>query len=260
MSHSLVRDLYYSLILDNSKYLTWEAGESNIILSAPHGGGIKPINIPKRSYGNRSGDTYTRRLTEKILQLLDKKPYFIYADIHRSRVDLNRDIIEGAQGNPKAEKIWRNWDTILRTYTQSTKELYGRGLHIDIHSHANSNKFQIGYGLNVSDYLNSRDGYPIVRRSTMYSLKIRGKSEYNTLFGNGSFPHLLEIHGLNVLIPKSDAGYLNGGRNIKEFSGKGIGSIQIECPISVLSSDLNYVAQVLAFSIQEFQRKFIADG
>src|SRR3990172_12176611 len=117
--HSITRDLFYSIFPNKSNYLTYRTGNSPIILSAPHGGNVRPISIPRRKYGNRSRDTYTRRLIQKVIELLDEKPYFIYANIHRSRVDLNRDLEEAAQGNKKAKEIWENWNMSLGEFRNS---------------------------------------------------------------------------------------------------------------------------------------------
>lgn len=255
MNYNQARDIFYSVFPNKNKYLDYGEGESNIILSAPHGGGIKPFDIPYRSYGNRSGDTYTRRLIKAIIDKLDKKPYYIYADIHRSRVDLNRDIGEGAQGNFKAQQIWNAWNRTLDYFTDIVSMGFSKGLYIDIHSHNKSNKFEIGYGLGVKDYLAVRKNKPISSKSTMYGVKRAGYSEYSTLFGNISFPNILEYSGYDILVPTSEASYLNGGRNIREFSGNSIGALQIECPISVLRYDLSGVASSIAVVLELFTER-----
>lgn len=253
--HSITRDLFYSVFPNSIKYLTYGVGNIPIILSAPHGGGIKPLSIPYRKYGNRGRDSYTRRLIQKVIELLDK-PYYVYSDIHRSRVDLNRDIEEAAQGNRKAELIWTQWNNKLNEFTSIVKAKHGKGLYVDIHSHNNSDKFQIGYGLSVNEYNDIRVGWEINDKSTMYAFR-DGNSEFPALFGEFSFPHNLEVFGYEVLIPEAENKYLNGGRNIYKFSDKSIGAIQIECPIPVLRKDLNGVAVALANSIEIFRNNLM---
>lgn len=257
MAHNILTDFYYSIFPNSDKYLTYAPGKTNIILSAPHGGGIKPSTIPARTTGNRSGDTYTRRLIQRVVELMHEKPYFIYADIHRSRVDLNRKFSEATDGNYGAEKIWMKWNTTLADYVTKIRNKYGKGLYIDLHSHNNNELFQIGYGLTVNSYLNLRKGLAISSKSTMYPLKVKGKSEFTTLFGNGSMIRTLENRGFRVLVPEAEDKYLNGGRNIKAYSGGGIGAMQIECPIPVLKSDLEEVAMTIVEGIERFQEKFL---
>lgn len=255
--HSLIRDIYYSIFPNKSKYLVYKSGNSPIILSAPHGGGIKPTDIPYRMYGNRSGDSYTRRLIIEILNVVMTKPYYIYSDIHRSRVDLNRDIIEAAQGNKKAENIWNDWNNILGYFTSSIARKHKKGLYIDIHSHKKSNKFEIGYGISAKDYLDIRAGFETKKHSTLFPLVTENNSERNILFGTSSIIGTLERFNYDVLIPDKDENYLNGGYNIKKHSGNGIGAIQIECPIPVLKKDLDGVAQAIANGILIFQERFL---
>lgn len=256
--HNVFRDLFYSIFPHKSasNYLTFGIGESPIILSAPHGGDIKPLDIPYRKYGNRSRDTYTRRLIELVIEKLPQKPYYIYSDIHRNRVDLNRDIVEAAQGNKKAEMIWRIWNNILLNYTASSVGRFGKVLYIDIHSHSNSDKFQIGYGLSVKEYNDVKARWKIKDKSTMYAFSEFGY-EFPVLFGEYSFPNSIESYGYKILVPQDEKHYLNGGRNIKEFSGNKVGAIQIECPIPILKTDLNNVAYLFVDAIRKFSREFL---
>lgn len=257
MGHSLINDFYYSIFPDSRKYLTFETGETNVLLTAPHGGGIKPRDIPNRAYGNRSGDTYTRRLIQKMINLMDKNPYYLYSDIHRSKVDLNRDIDEAAQGNKKAEKVWKDWNHILSSYQNIIRTNFDNGLYIDIHSHNKHNKFELGYGLSVRNYLDIREGRQVKAHSTLYALKEPNKSEFNTLFGDGSFVDTIEKFGFDVYTPYAEKAYLNGGRNVTKYSGNRIGALQIECPISVLKTGLNDVAYALVNGIYIFQERYM---
>jgi hypothetical protein len=257
MTHNILGDLLYSIFPQQDKYLTYGIGNSPIILSAPHGGNIKPISIPKRTWGNRSRDTYTRRLIQRVIELLPDKPYYIYSNIHRNRVDLNRDFEEATQGNKSAEKIWSEWNITLDKFKTVVSGRYGRGLYIDIHSHNNSSLFQIGYGLKVKDYLDLKGGWETRNHSTLHPLVDKDTSEKSLCFGYNSIISNLEYNGYNVLVPKEEAKYLNGGRNIREFHGKGIGAIQVECPIPILKKDLDRVARALANSIISFRQAFL---
>lgn len=256
MTHSVINDIRYS-IFAREDYLTYDEGNNNIILSAPHGGGMKPFFIPNRQYGNKGRDSYTRRLIEKIIELSRDKPFYVYSDIHRSKVDLNRDIIEGAQGNIEMQGVWHQWNDILDIYLNRVRQSYGRGLYIDLHSHNKSNKFQIGYGMSVSDYLDGLDGKSTVSTSTLSPLFLTESDPYEISFGKYSFVSLLEYLGCEVLVPRSDEEYLSGGRNIRVFNGKGIGSLQIECPVSALKKDIDWVADVLLSAIKIFDERFI---
>ena len=74
-------------ITGKSSYINYDIGEIPLILTNPHGGGVKPFFIPNRKYGKTLQDTYTRRLTYKILDLMNYTPYYLLSDIHRVKVD-----------------------------------------------------------------------------------------------------------------------------------------------------------------------------
>lgn len=255
--HNILRDWYYSNFPNSSKYLTYGRGKTNVVISAPHGGGIKPKHIPDRKYGNKGQDTYTRRIIQRVLELSNEKPYFVYADIHRSKLDLNRGIEEAAQGNKEMEAVWKEWNTILPSYLEEAVSNYGKCLYIDLHSQNNNSYFQIGYGLKVKDYLDIKNHRVVTSRSTMYALKGSRKSEFHPLFGNYSFPWSIESRGFKVLVPKEEDKYLNGGRNILHYSGDGVGAIQIECPISVIKYNVEDTSIMIVKAIKNFKERYM---
>lgn len=249
-----IRDLYYSVV-PRSSYLKFTAGNTNILITAPHGGGMKPVSIPRRKYGQKLMDTYTRRLTSKLIGRFPShsSPSFLISDIHRSRVDLNRDIEEGAQGNKRAEKIWKEWDSTILGVQSWIKTNYTYGVYIDIHSHNDGDYFELGYNLSARNYRalyeNGYTTYPTTI-DTLY-----GKP-YEMIFGYNSFRQGLRYYGYKDFFPTGNEVYFNGGRNIEVYSGFGIGAIQIECPVSILKKDLNGVADFLFDQISLFTRKF----
>jgi hypothetical protein len=248
---TIVSDLFYSAIPKNS-YLRTGVGENNLIITAPHGGNIKPLFIPRRKGGVQVQDTYSRRLTEKIIEYLDEKPYYIISDIHRSRIDLNRNIWEACEGNYRAEKIWNSWDKTIQRFTNEVIHKYRYGLYIDIHSHNDGDYFELGYNLSAKDYIKLFDEMDV----TGSSLDSLGYDLHDMVFGSYSLKYSLEDWGYDIFFPTKNEVYFNGGRNIEVYSGNGIGAIQIECPVSILKDDLDWVAFALAESIAKFQRGF----
>ena len=248
-----IRDLYYSLV-SRDKYLINDFGHTNLIITAPHGGGMKPLSIPTRKYGKKLMDTYTRRLSKELIKLLSYSPYYVISDIHRSKVDLNRSIEEAAQGNSKAEGIWNDWNVYIDWYKDEIDRIYGKGLLIDIHSQGKTKSFQLGYGISARTYNRMRNRESYTEKSTLSSLK---QDEYEMIFGEFSIRESLKRYGYDVLTPKDDDIYFNGGRDIEHFSGNGLGAIQIECPTSVLKKDLNGVAIALKHAILTFREWFI---
>lgn len=248
-----IQELFYSVV-PKTHYLTYKAGSSNVVISAPHGGGIRPFSIPPRKGGVQVRDTYSRRLTELVVDKLYQSPSYIISDIHRSRVDLNRSIEEAAEGNPKAEAIWREWDGTIRGFLDEARERNPRVLYVDIHSHDDNDTFELGYNLSASDYLRAMRGEKVRGVSTFDSIP---GSLYQKLFGPYSFKHSLELMGLKTFIPNGTEVYFNGGRNVEVYSGEGVAAIQIEAPWEILHKDLERAARAIRFAIDNFCYKYI---
>ena len=246
-----LRDLYHSII--PTEYITvGGAYRNNIVITAPHGGGMKPIFIPKRKYGKLLQDTYTRRIINGIIDKYraDLKPLSLISDIHRSRVDFNRDIIEGAQGNHKAEELWRYWDYKMQSITDVLRNKFKKSLYIDIHSHNDNDSFQLGYNLSARAYNELKNTRFTADKSTLFSLS---DDQYNMIFGMSSIKKSLEHYGYSVYSPNGNEVYFNGGRGIETFSGNGIGAIQIEVPVSVAKEDFDGCINALYHAIDVFR-------
>lgn len=247
-----IRDLWYSVVPRN-RYLQTGWNNSNIILAAPHGGGMRPVSIPKRSHGKTKMDTYTRRLTKSLISRFEDKPNYVIADIHRSRVDLNRDYDECCE-HPKAVEIWNDWNDTVEIFCRRVLRDFGDGLYVDIHSQAKTDTFHLGYSLSVDDY-NRAKKRGSVSGSTIDS--VENIELWDLMFGPYSIKSGLERFGFRAHEPKYESIYYNGGRNIETFSGNGLRAIQIECPISILREDREAVAFALRYSIDAFRERFL---
>lgn len=253
-SHTTIRDVFYSVM--PTTYLRYGGWDTDIIITAPHGGGIKPLGLPKRKHGISIQDTYTRRITRDLLSLYSRtrQPHYIIADIHRSRVDLNRNIKEGAEHNEGAERIWKTWHSLMQTYVKSDKKRFNKVLYVDIHSHNNNDSFQLGYNLDAARYLELKTMGKTKAKSTMDSL---GFNKYDVIFGEHSFKQGLENMGFSVYNPVGGEAYFNGGYNIETYSGNGVGGIQIEIPVSAAVNDYRETVKALKYAIERFRNAFI---
>src|SRR5690606_324083 len=80
-------------------------GDMPLIISAPHGGRLRPEEIPDRSCPNITTvlDTNTEELAQEMERILVEeygvRPYMIVAQISRRKIDLNREINEATCGN-----------------------------------------------------------------------------------------------------------------------------------------------------------------
>jgi len=153
-------------------------GNVGIILSVPHGGWLEHPEIADRTDAalmnlmNNNNNNYATAATNKIRTTADgwtidlgaeifktvmdelpgqKVPHLVVCKLKRSKVDVNRDIVEGAQENPIAKATHKAYHAFIR----EAKSVSERGIIFDIHGQSHGqNKAEIGYLL-TKDVLNS---------------------------------------------------------------------------------------------------------
>lgn len=139
-------------------------GNFSLIISAPHGGIIAPVDVPDRTIGgcrrNTSvctwfyndtcsdgqkcssttvKDTLSDEFAENVANELRANwsltPYVIIGKWSRKKVDFNREINEATLNHPEAILAYQNYHSNLRQAVNDTDQRFGRGLLIDIHGH-----------------------------------------------------------------------------------------------------------------------------
>ncbi|CAF2332200.1 unnamed protein product [Rotaria sp. Silwood2] len=234
-------------------------GNVNIILSVPHGGSLMPDNVPDRTKEvyihllntnnsfhdaehckiNVIKDIRTDEFTENVINELNKignlKPFIIIGKWHRKKVDFNREILEGTLNNPEAISAYKNYHMNLNDAINQVNHLFGKGLLIDIHGHAQGNYSMIGYMLS-SNQLNQNDLSDPSFKTSIESLCKSNRNE--SIRGQTSFGSIFERHELGVAYPSlanpkpGSRVFFHGGYIIQNYSSK-INAIQIELPYDI---------------------------
>lgn len=260
--------MYYRDVLDfigsvfgRDEYIKYKRGKLNLLITAPHGGGVKPRDIPDRTTGKLKKDSYTRRLSYQLVRDFNNLPFYVIADIHRSKVDLNRKVTEAINiGDKKAFKIWHTWNYLLSNYCKTISRNYGKGLMLDIHCNNDNDGIQFGYGISKTDFIYLKETKNYMGKSTVDSFVNDKNSLYDVIFGENSLPNSLENLGYKIFTPTlettSDIFY-GGGYNIVTNSGNGMGAIQIEFPVAMLREDLNKLSRDLQISITTFMNNYV---
>ena len=236
-------------------YIDYKEGTTNLLLTASHGGNKKPDTIPNRTKGKLFRDTYTQPLVYKLLDKFSyyNKPYYIIADIHRKKIDLNRNLSNGTERNPYQEAIWYYWNYVLSKSKYEILDKNKYGLHIDIHSHNNSDEFHLGYNLSTETCIKLAKGWRVLGSS----LDSIDKDLNNMVHGKYSLKSSMEKFGFSIFEPTLGKEYFNGGYNIETSNGNGLGGIQIEIPVSVLRVKREEIIEALYESIIIFKENFI---
>lgn len=148
--------------LGRESYTEYHPGTLPLVLTAPHGGYLTPAGIPDRSWGTTVQDRNTRELTMAVREALFARtgayPHVILSNLHRIKLDPNREIVEAAQGNSEAERAWWEFQIFAEEAGNLVEEAFGEGLHLDMHGHGHEiDRLELGYLLSGSD-LSEPDG------------------------------------------------------------------------------------------------------
>lgn len=260
----------------SNNYIEYLAGNSPVIISVPHGGSLKPTEIPDRDcdgcvYVN---DAYTVNLAKEIKEAYytatGTYPHIIINNLHRTKLDANRDLKEAADENLVAEQAWYEFHNFIETAREEVLMTAGKGLFLDIHGHGHDiQRLEIGYLLSKNSLQQSDETLNTSSYQDASSLKhliqtnITGLTHAELLRGMSSFGSLIENSGFAGVpsgsdpFPHDDDLYFSGGYNTKRYSsllGGTIDGIQIECNQDVRFDETNRLlfAESLALVIEEY--------
>lgn len=121
----LILSVYFKshaqVIYGVNNYTEYDKGTLPIIISVPHGGSLTPSTIPDRTCNSPTlvTDGYTislaRQIDSSLFNLTGKHPHIIYCNLKRTKIDCNREIIEGACGNAEAIQAWNEFHNFIDT-------------------------------------------------------------------------------------------------------------------------------------------------
>jgi hypothetical protein len=235
-------------LFGEKEYIEYLPGTLPLIISAPHGGTLKPADIPNRTEGKVAQDSNTQELSRLIRDEMQRQyggtPHLIICRLHRLKLDANREIKEAAQGNPQAEKAWHEFQNFINQAREQVTKEFGAGLYIDLHGHRHIRGWvELGYALNAQkldlsdEQLNSDPS--IVAASTLPELDKRSPVSFAALLrGPDSLGALLAAEGFASVpspqVPTPGANdYFSGGYNSQthgSMNGGTISGLQVECP------------------------------
>jgi len=228
-----------------SGYVDYHPGTLPLILTAPHGGYLEPVEIPDRGWGTTGQDWNTKELPLAIREAVHARtgayPHVIISNLHRIKLDPNREIVEAAQGNADAERAWWEFQIFADEAGELVEDAFGEGLHLDIHGHGHEIKrLEIGYLLSRTDLAEPDgvlSGSVYVNKSSVKALASRGGNDLAGLVrGAWSLGTLLEERFVPA-VPSTDQpnpgqdDYFTGGYNTVRHGsrdGGNISGIQIE--------------------------------
>ncbi len=259
-------------------YVQYVPGDLPVVLSAPHGGGFTPSEIPNRTFGVTGTDRNTAELIlavrDAFLEQTGRSPHVIISHLARVKLDPNREIVEAAQDDPFAEQAWHEFQDWISLARETVQEDFDRGMYFDLHGHGHDiDRLELGYLLSRSE-LNQADT-PLDALAVVASTSIRDLGRDSPLpfsqllRGPTSLGGYLQLEGVRSVpspgdLSPGDDDYFSGGYNTRQHGsvsdGEVVSGIQIEHHFSGLrDTDENrrtYAAQlgraIRLFMIQHY--------
>lgn len=218
----------------DDSWLDTVQGNMPLVISAPHGGTIKPEGIADKDCGAKVMDNNTADLAfeiEKAFANYGKTPHLIVARIARAKVDLNRDKDVATCGKPMMGETWEQYHLAIERALEQAIDEFGYAMYIDLHGQSHPVKrLELGYLLRTAALTESYEAPQTnLERAEQTSLRnvLRGneKLSLETLFtGDNALGTLLAEAGFPAVPSQSDPypqegePYFTGGYNTRRYT------------------------------------------
>jgi N-formylglutamate amidohydrolase len=230
-----------------ARYIEYLAGDLPLVLTAPHGGRLKPAGLADRKEGSLEMDANTQELARALAAAVHARTgahvHLVASHLHRVKLDPNREIKEAAQGDPAAELAWREFHAAVAGALAAAVARHGFAFLVDLHGHAHPiSRLELGYALstaqlNVPDAAFDRSG--VIAVSTFRDLHTRRPGSAAALLrGPRSLGALFAAQGYDVVpgpaAPRpGNTPYFNGGYIVRHHTAApqnaAVAGLQIEC-------------------------------
>ncbi|WP_299668054.1 T9SS type A sorting domain-containing protein [uncultured Polaribacter sp.] len=208
---------------DSKKYIEYIPGTMPIIISAPHGGRLTPNNgeIPDRTCGTNAMDDNTdvliKEIQKKCFDQFGVYPYIIINNLHRKKLDPNRNESVATCGNATAKVYYDAFHNFIDAASADINSKFGKGLYIDLHGQSHTvPRIEAGYNLTSSsfdeDLNNTSTNTTELARVTIKNLinnNISGATFEDLIRGATSFGGIMQSTGGKKY---ADLGYAGCGR------------------------------------------------
>lgn len=245
---SFATSQYYD---SSKKYIEYIPGNMPVIISAPHGGVLQAgsgesglsssyphtdSDLSNRNCGSDERDDNTdiliREIQKKCYEQYGLYPYIIINNLHRSKLDPNRDIAEATCGSSGSDKYYNAFHNFIDAASADITANFGKGLYIDLHGQSHSvPRIEAGYNLPSSSYdedlNNSATNATELSRVTIKNLisdNLQNLTFEDLVRGSESLGGLLQTTGGSEYLAISDnttCGKTAGYRTVPSHIGDG---------------------------------------
>ena len=225
-----------------NNYVEYIPGDLPLILCSPHGGDLKPAEIPNRGYGVTGTDSGTQDLTRKIANEIflrgGHRPHLVLSHLHRSKLDPNREVVEAAQGSPVAIRAWEEYHAFIDKARALVVKKHGYAFLIDVHGQSHKGeRVELGY-LHTPAEIAQRPALVnapdfVARSSLALAVKKSRKPLTELLYGPQSVGAFLTENGYRCTpspkMPVPDEPYFRGGYTTARHCTGLTTGFQLEC-------------------------------
>ena len=199
-------------------FVEYIPGDLPIILTAPHGGDLKPSDLPDLQTGhgkdNHSMEA-TLKTAEHIENITGHKPHIILCHLHPFKAYFQRTNIDEAAGeHPDVRQAYFEYQNFTEIARKKILTSWGKGHLFEMHTNGHSEKWtEFGYGVSGA-YLNGPDSVLVERQkySTIQELASHDNIDFLDLIkGPNSLGALLEAAGYNSVPSSNNPGPGDGG-------------------------------------------------
>src|SRR3954470_13719186 len=138
-----------------NNYIEYVEGDLPFIISAPHGGGLLPVEFGNRvtdsanTVPDRNTDEMAKEMLAQIYSACSHYPYMVINHIHRQKLDPNRDstdTLEPPYFDAAGKAAWMAYHGFIRTAKEKIELSFAKGLLIDLHGHSHAlQRVELGY-------------------------------------------------------------------------------------------------------------------
>lgn len=193
-------------VFGDRNFIEYVPGDLPIVISAPHGGRETPSDIPDRTNGVTEADANTQELARSIAAVIHAETgrhvHLVICRLHRSKLDVNREVKEAAQGSATAEHAWSEHHAFIDEACQAAVKQFGAAFLIDLHGHGHKDpRVELGYlhtapqlaqdekELNSGAFIATSSLNLIAQHSRLtYTDLIRGSTSLGALLEANGFP------------------------------------------------------------------------
>jgi len=217
-------------VFGDKQYCEYIPGDLPLVICSPHGGRETPSEIPDRTSGVVEMDANTQELARAVAAVVHAKTghymHLVVSNLHRRKLDPNREIEEAAQGSPIAQKAWNEYHGFIAQACAATVKQYGVAFFIDLHGQSHPDvRVELGYQHSAKDLAASDKELnkpSFLAKSSIALIAAQSREPYAQLVrGPQSFGALLEKKGFlaapSPRMPSPQEPFFTGGYTVRRY-------------------------------------------